>query len=57
MTVLEQLNSSGMYLICGGIVALIALICVVFLVRAWKAGKALGMDTVRMKRADRKSVV
>ena len=51
MTVLEQLNSSGMYLICGGIVALIALICVVFLVRAWKAGKALGMDTVRMKRA------
>ena len=51
MTVLEQLNSGSMYLICGGIVAFIALVCLVFLIRAWKAGKALGMDTTKMKRA------
>ena len=51
MQVLDQLNSGGMYLICGGIVAFIAVVCVVFLVRAWRAGKALGMDTTRMKRA------
>ena len=51
MSVLDQLNGSGIYLICGGIVLFIAAVCVVFLVRAWRAGKALGMDTVRMKRA------
>ena len=51
MTVLQQLNGSGIYLICGSIVAFIAVVCVIFLVRAWRAGKALGMDTTRMKRA------
>jgi len=51
MSVLEQLNSGGVYLICGSIVAFIAVVCVIFLVRAWRAGKALGMDTTRMKRA------
>ncbi len=51
MTVLQQLNGSGIYLICGAIVAFIAAVCVVFLVRAWRMGKALGMDVTRMKRA------
>ena len=51
MTVLEQLNSTSIYLVCGVIVAFIAVVCVVFMARAWRAGKALGMDTVRMKRA------
>ena len=51
MTVLSQLNSGSMYLICGVIVAFIAVVCVIFMVRAWRAGKALGMDVTRMKRA------
>ena len=51
MSVLEQLNSSSMYLICGAIVMFVAAVSAVFMVRAWKAGKALGMDTARMKRA------
>jgi len=51
MTVLDALNSGGMYLVCGLIVAFIAAVCVLFLVRAWRAGKALGMDVTRMKRA------
>ena len=51
MDILDQLNGSGLYLVCGGIIAVIAVICVIFLVRAWKAGKALGMDPVRMRRA------
>ena len=50
-TVLQQLNSGSIWLVCGGIVALIAVVCVVFIVRAWRAGKALGMDPVRMRRA------
>ena len=51
MEMLSKLNNPVLYLICGGIVLIIAAICVIFLVRAWRAGKALGMDTVKMKRA------
>ena len=39
-----------MYLICGGIVAFVAIVCVVFLVRAYRAGKEIGMDATKMKR-------
>ena len=51
MTILSQLNSPVMYLICGGIIAFVAAVCVFFAVRAWKAGLAIGMDPVKMKRA------
>ena len=51
MTVLDQLSSGTMYLICGVIVAFVAAVCAVFMVRAWRAGKALGMDTARMRQA------
>ena len=50
MSMLSMLNSPVMYLICGGIVAFVAVICIVFLVRAWRAGLAIGMDRVKMKR-------
>ena len=50
MTILNKLNSGPMYLICGTIVAFVAVICVIFLVRAYRAGKAIGMDTTKMKR-------
>jgi len=51
MSVLEQLSSGPMYLICGGIILFVALVCVVFMVRAWRAGIAIGMDRAKMKRA------
>ena len=50
MNVIERLSSPAMYLICGGIVAFVAVVCVVFAVRAWRAGKAIGMDTAVLKR-------
>ena len=50
MSMLSRLNSPVMYLICGGIVAFVAVVCIVFLVRAWRAGLAIGMDRVKMKR-------
>ena len=50
MSVINELSSPVMYLICGGIVAFVALICVVFAVRAWKAGVAIGMDPAVLKR-------
>lgn len=50
MNILTQLNSGPMYLICGSIVAFVAIVCIIFLVRAYKAGKELGMDITKMKR-------
>lgn len=49
-SILSKLNSAPMYLICGAIVAFVAVVCVIFLIRAYRAGKALGMDTTKMKR-------
>ena len=54
--VIEQLNSGSIWLVCGVIVAFIAAVCVIFMVRAWYAGKALGMDPVRLRRAVTASV-
>ena len=50
MSVLAQLNSPVMYLICGSIIAFVALVCVFFMIRAYKIGKSIGMDPVKMKR-------
>ena len=50
MTILSQLNSPAMYLICGGVIAVVALICVVFMLRAYRAGLAIGMDKAKLRR-------
>lgn len=50
MSILEKLSSAPMYIICGSIIGFVALLCVVFMVRAYRAGKAIGMDTAKMKR-------
>ena len=50
MIILSQLNSPFIYLVCGVIVLFVALLCVVFAVRAYRAGKAIGMDVTKMKR-------
>ena len=51
MSILSQLNRPALYLICGGIIAFVAAVCVFFLVRAWRAGLAIGMDKTKMRRA------
>ncbi len=50
MQILTLLNSSPVYLICGGIIAFVAAVCVVFMVRAYRAGAAIGMAKTLMKR-------
>ncbi len=50
MELLARLNSPVLYLICGAIIAFVAVICVVFAVRAYRAGKALGIETAKMRR-------
>ena len=50
MDILSQLNSAPLYLISGGIILLIMLLCVLFMVRAYKAGTKIGMDAAVLKR-------
>lgn len=50
MSILSQLNSPAMYLICGGIILFVAVVCVIFMIRAYRAGIAIGMDKAKMKR-------
>ena len=56
MSILSQLNSLPVYAVCGGIIAFVAVVCAVFMVRAWRAGVALGMDRAKMRRAVTSSV-
>ena len=49
MNILSKLNSPFMYLICGLIILFVAIVCVIFIIRAWRAGKAIGMDTKKMR--------
>lgn len=50
MSILSQLNGPLMYLICGGVILFVAAVCVIFMVRAYRAGLAIGMDKAKMKR-------
>ena len=49
MGIISELNSPVMYLIVGVVVAFVALVCVVFMVRAYKAGIDIGMDKYKLK--------
>ena len=51
MPLLQKLNSPFLYLVCGSIILFIALVSLWFLIRAYRAGKAIGMDPAKMKRA------
>ena len=50
MGVMDQLSSPVMYLICGAIIFFVAVVCIVFAIRAWRAGIAIGMDAAVLKR-------
>ena len=48
---LKQVNSLPFYLIVGGVLLFILIMCVVFLVKSYRAGIAIGMDKKVMRRA------
>ena len=56
MSVLSQMNSLPMYLICGVIILFVLLMSIFFMVRAWKAGIAVGMDKTKLRRAVTSSI-
>lgn len=47
---LNLMNRPEMYLLCGAIILFIAAVCIFFMIRAWRAGVAIGMDKTKMKR-------
>lgn len=56
MSVLDQLSSLPLYLISGGIILFVIAMSVFFMVRAYKAGLAIGMDKIKLKRAITSSI-
>ena len=50
MSILSRLNSPFLYIVCGGVILFIALVSLFFLIRAYRAGKAMGIDVTKMKR-------
>lgn len=56
MNILDQLSSTPLYLISGIIILFVAAISVFFMVRAYKAGLAIGMDKTKLKRTITSSV-
>ncbi len=47
---LESLNSPVIYLICGGIILFVFVLCVILLIRSYRAGIKLGMDKRKLTR-------
>lgn len=56
MEVLDQLNSTPLYLISGGIILFVVAMSLFFLIRAYRAGIAIGMDRTKLKRTVTSSI-
>ena len=54
--ILDLLNSAPLYMICGGIILFVVIFSVLFMVRAYRAGIAIGMDKTKLKRTITSSV-
>ena len=54
--ILDLLNSTPLYLICGAIILFVMAFSVIFLVRAYRMGIAMGMDKTILKRTITSSV-
>jgi hypothetical protein len=48
---LQQLNSLPLYLISGVVILFVLAFSIFFMVRAWRAGVALGLDKTKLRRA------
>ncbi|MEG1153388.1 MAG: DUF5058 family protein, partial [Ruthenibacterium sp.] len=48
---LADLNTAPMFLIAGGVIFFIMLLCVVYRVKSYRTGVAMGMDKVKLRRA------
>ena len=51
MSYIERANSLPLYLVVGIILLFIIFICIVFMVKSYRAGKKIGMDEAVLKKA------
>ena len=56
MSILDQLSSAPLYLISGCVILFVLAMSIFFLIRAYSAGIAIGMDRVKLRRAVTSSV-
>ena len=54
--ILDLLNSTPLYLICGVIILFVMAFSILFMIRAYRAGIAMGMDKTKLKRTITSSV-
>lgn len=45
-----KINSPVMYLICGTVILSVVIICIIFMVKAWREGVRVGIDKSKMKK-------
>ena len=57
MNYLSQVNAPALYLMVGGIIAFVLVMCVFFLLRSYKAGLDIGMDKAVLKKTIRNSAI
>lgn len=50
MTGLKELNQPALFAVSGSIIAVVAVICIIFMYRAYQAGRALGMPKEKLRR-------
>lgn len=56
MSVLAQMNSLPMYLICGVIILFVLGMSILFMIRAWRAGITMGLDKTKLRRVVTSSI-
>ncbi len=56
MSILDQLSSTPLYLIAGAVILYVVAMSVFFLIRAYRAGIAIGIDPVKLRRTVTSSV-
>jgi hypothetical protein len=47
---IQQLSTPPLFLICGCVILFVLVMSVFFMIRAWKAGIAIGMDKAKLRK-------
>ena len=47
---IQQLSTTPLFLISGGVILFVMILSVFFMIRAWKAGIAIGMDKAKLRK-------
>ena len=47
---IQQLSTAPLFLICGCVILFVMILSIFFMIRAWKAGIAIGMDKTKLRK-------